>query len=157
MTVVPGDESNMSRKANESIALIRQAEAGDNTALEEVKRQHAPDHDIWQQLGELAAQVEKVLLDRALDNNDLAKEAVRRKLADMRMELAGSSPTPLDRLLIERIVTCWLQVHTIELFLAQNTSALNIKQAAFHHDRLDRAHRRTLSAMRTLPQARKLL
>ena len=58
--------------------------------------------------GNLTLQVERSLIEAAAGKNLAFREALGPKLDRMRAELAGPSPTPVERLLVERIVTCWL-------------------------------------------------
>jgi hypothetical protein len=69
----------------------------------------------------------------------------------------GQNPSPLERLLSERVVVTWLEVQFFEALYAQNMPNLTIPQAEHYQKRLDRAHRRHLSAIRALAQIRKLL
>ena len=41
----------------------------------------------------------------------------------MRQELAGENPTALEKLLVERILACWLGVEHADAMLAQTTNA----------------------------------
>src|SRR5262249_37446886 len=79
------------------------------------------------------------------------------KLDLLRAELAGPNPSPVERLLVERVVACWLQVQDADVRYAQ---AQNDRPSRQHSDflqrRMDRAHRRYLSALRTLALVRKL-
>jgi hypothetical protein len=74
----------------------------------------------------------------------------------MREEIAGENPSALERLLAERIALCWLQLQYYEALYAQNLSKFTIAQSEHHQRRIDKAHGRYLSAMRTLAQIRKL-
>jgi hypothetical protein len=74
----------------------------------------------------------------------------------MRSELAGPSPTPLGRLLVDRIVTCWLQISDADVRAAQ-AKDLSPSWAEFYQRRMDRAHRRYLSAIKTLATVRRLV
>jgi hypothetical protein len=74
----------------------------------------------------------------------------------MREEVAGSSPSSLERLLAERVVASWLQVQLFEGLYIENMENATIKQADYYQKRLDRAHRRHLSAIKTLAQIRRL-
>jgi hypothetical protein len=87
--------------------------------------------------------------------NPIVQEAVRRKLVAVKSELAGPDPTPLEQLLAERASICWLQVNRYEngYELAEE---MTIRQAEFHQNKIDAAHRRFLSTVRTLAQIRKL-
>jgi hypothetical protein len=67
----------------------------------------------------------------------------------MRTELAGPTPTPLEKLLVERIVTCWLQLQDADIRCAR-AKDLNINQADYHQRRIDHSHKRFLSGIKTL-------
>ncbi len=85
----------------------------------------------------------------------LSSACFERKLLAMKAELGGPSPAPVERLLVERIVNCWLQVHQLEIML--NHKDLKSCGASQYLDkRLDRAHARYLAAIRSLGQVRRL-
>jgi hypothetical protein len=75
----------------------------------------------------------------------------------MREELSGPNPSPLEILGAERVASCWLQLHYAELVYQQGFGTHTLDVDEFHQRRLDRLHRRYLSAMRSLAQVRKLL
>ena len=76
----------------------------------------------------------------------------------MREEIAGENPSPLERLLAERIVATWLQIQLFEGIYASGVSkGMPIARDGYHQKRLDHAYRRHLSAIRALAQIRKLL
>ena len=91
---------------------------------------------------------------------DLAsKEFLKHQLESMRIEVAGENPSPLARLLAERVVATWLQVQFFEGLYALGIKSgvtLSLSQDEHRQKRLDKAHRRHLSAIRTLAQIRKL-
>lgn len=64
-------------------------------------------------------------------------------------------PTPLERLLVERVVTCWLQLHDAQLRFIQAES-MPIARAEYLQRSLDRYHRRYLSALKMLAVVRRL-
>ncbi len=84
------------------------------------------------------------------------QEAVRRKLELLRADLLGPDPTPVERLLVERVAACWLQVQDAELRYAQGQGSLSIRQADYHQRRMDAANRRYLAALKALAVVRKL-
>ena len=111
---------------------------------------------IWQSTGELARAAQGSIIQRmGGEDNLLVREVYVRKLDAMRQELAGPEPSPLERLLADRIITCWLHVNHAEAIFAQGEFTL--PEADFHQRRISRAHQRYLSAIRTLAQVRKLL
>jgi hypothetical protein len=68
--------------------------------------------------------------------------------------LAGPNPSPLESLLAERAALCWLTVYSYEDALARSDK-LTHRDAEFHHRRIDAAHRRFLSSVKTLTVIRK--
>jgi hypothetical protein len=106
--------------------------------------------------GDLAEQVEQSFVG-GIAGDDLGwREALTRKLDLLRADLLGSSPTPVERLLVERVVACWLQVQDAEIRFAQNQGKLSIPQADYHQRRMDGANRRYLASLKTLALVRKL-
>ena len=74
----------------------------------------------------------------------------------MTRELAGHAPTPVEALLVDRIVICWMHLHYAETIYVQNMQDYSLPQAAFHQHRITAAHNRYLSAIRTLAHVRRL-
>ena len=64
------------------------------------------------------------------------------------LELLGPSPTPLERLSVERVVACWLQLQYADT--ASAAPAETIVQQKFWAQRQDQAHRRYQASVRQL-------
>ncbi len=107
-------------------------------------------------MGDTARHVQIAFINRAAGRNLLVKEMTQRKLEAMRRELAGTDCTPLERLLVERIALCWLQLHYYETILAQSLGDLSIAQSESQQKRIDKAHKRYLASIKTLAQVRRL-
>ncbi len=135
--------------------LVRRAQAGDASILPTL-RSVLDDPKLMARLenGRTAA-VERAFLDAMGGTDLLFKEALTRTLATMRADLAGDRPTPVERLLSDRVVACWLQVQEADLRYARERD-LGGKRAAALAARLDGANKRFLAAARTLAQVRKL-
>jgi hypothetical protein len=137
--------------------LTRAAEAGDEDALQEIRKLLGERPELAWSLVDLARVAEQSLLEKSLGGDQPSvKVALRIQLQAMRIELAGENPSPLERLLVERVVATWLEVQTFQALYFQNEDKLSMAQGEHHQRRLDRAHRRHLSAIRTLAQVRKL-
>jgi hypothetical protein len=139
------------------LATIERAQSGDETAMPALREllDHVP--SIRHVLGaDMDRTVEYVISKSLGGEEDLAfREAIKRKLAALRGELEGPTPSPTERLLVDRVVACWLQVQEADLRYA-NAGDCSFAQADYHLRRQDRAHRRFLSAMKTLATVRKL-
>ena len=101
--------------------------------------------------------VQASLIQAIAGKNEVVAEAIGRRAADLRRELAGSEPTPLERLLVSRIVACWLALHYAEAWYAQNLGKLTMEQGEYHQRTIDRAQKRYLAAIKALAQVRRLL
>jgi hypothetical protein len=105
--------------------------------------------------GSPAAWLRETVIGQAAGKSVIIREAMYHELDAIRMELAGPDPTPLERLLADRAATCWLSVNRYEHSF-HKMKDMTLAQAAFHQRKIDRAHARFLTAVRTLAQVRKL-
>jgi hypothetical protein len=138
-------------------ALAARAQRGDAKALARLRPIFDASPAVWEACGDLAAQAESAWVEMIAGDQLLLDEAVRRKVANLREELGGPAPTPLERLLVERIAACWLQVQYFDVRYAQSAGELGIQWGEHYQRRQDRAQRRYLAAIRTLAQVRRLL
>jgi hypothetical protein len=134
--------------------LLEQAQAGDASTLP-VLRKMLEDPAKVDIFGNLAKHAERSLISAAAGDDLAFKEALTRKLELLRTELEGPNPTPVERLLVERIVACWLQVQDADARYAQSQNC-TLAQGEYYQRRMDHAHRRYLSALKTLAVVRKL-
>jgi hypothetical protein len=141
---------------DERIAVLKRAGTGDAQALQVAKKLLTAVPALVTEFGNLEQAAESALLS-VLTTDALSREIYSRKLAALRVELAGPTPTPLERLLVGRIVACWLQVQHADAQLAHTEAqSITLKQGAYHRDRQDRAHRRYLQAITALARVRRL-
>ena len=140
--------------------LLHRAEEGDRTALAELRPLVDARPGLWDRAGDVAGFARRAWADLIGTTNQFVVEAVEHEAEELRQHLLGDAPTPLERLLVERVVLCWIQVHYLEaIYARQLGQSGGISRAADlgHQRRQDRAHRRYLSAIRTLAQVRRLL
>ena len=142
------------------LALVKREDAGDAAARAEVRRVHDELPELWRITGDLADQAARAWMTTAMGKKRrTAVEATERMAADLRQQLAGPDAPPLERLLAERAVVCWLQLNYVDTILAQRLGGdgLSRGQIEMYQDWLDRAQKRYLAALKTLAQVRKLL
>jgi hypothetical protein len=137
-------------------ALLAQAQAGDRNVagqLQEALDQHP---DLWRNYGDIAKQALLAWIALTAGKDLLLEESLKRSLEALRQDLAeGTEPTPLERLLIERIVSAWLQAnHADAMVAAAKTSAPSVHGALAK--RQESSQRRLLAAIRELAVLRKL-
>jgi hypothetical protein len=137
-------------------SLVKRAEQGDESALPTLRAALDANPWIWERYGDLAQQSQAAWLQLIAGPNLLLRESVERKAAQLRAELAGPGPSPLERLLVERVIACWLQVQYADAAYAQQTSP----SPGQHTAALKRqagSHQRYLHSIKTLATVRKLL
>lgn len=130
---------------------------GEEDAIADMERSLELIPSIARKFGNLNLMVEQGFIERTANNDPLTQKSLEITLEDMREELAGPNPSPLEILGAERVASCWLQLHYAELLYAQELPKFTLSQDDYYQKRLDRLHRRYLSAMRSLAQVRKLL
>src|SRR5262245_47520359 len=136
--------------------LLKRAQKGDASTLPVLRKMLQDPHRVDLFGGDLARQAEHSLIEAIAGDNLLFKEALLRKLELLRAELAGPNPTPVERLLVERVVACWLQVQDADVRYAQGQRDCTLAQGDYRQRRMDRAHQRYLSALKALALVRKL-
>jgi hypothetical protein len=137
--------------------LITRENDGDEDALARMDTVLEQIPSLARKFGNLNILVEEGFVERTATNNPFRQKSLKITLEEMREELAGPNPSPLEILGAERVASCWLQLHYAELIYNQNLPKLTLREDDYYQKRLDRLHKRYLSAMRSLAQVRKLL
>jgi hypothetical protein len=150
----PATEELGDRVLPELAALVAAANQGDGAALASLREALDEHPEIWQEAGDLAGHVEKTWLRLAAGGNALVEESLRREAARLREELLGTS-TAMERLLVDQIIACWLQLKQAEM-AAGSDQLTTLMQRRFFDQRLERAQRRYFGAMKLLAQLRRL-
>jgi hypothetical protein len=91
--------------------LLQRARAGDPAAPPALKAYLDANPVLWDQAGDLAAHAERAWVTLIAGPDAVFAEALQRKAAALRAEVAGPEPTPLEELLAARVSACWLQVY----------------------------------------------
>jgi hypothetical protein len=131
---------------------------GDQTALP-LLRHHLDSHpEVWRHCGDLALLARELWLDLFAGTDLLVAESARRKLDEMRAELAGPNPTPLEALLVDRVLVCWLQAQYADASYAQ-TRGRDATPATMRElmKRQESAQKRYLASLKQLAVVRKLV
>ena len=154
-TIAKPTELPLPSTPNEFRELLKRAAKGDTATLPAIRKLLENPANIDAFGGNLARYAQRLLVS-ALSGEDLSvREAIHAKLDVLRKELLGENPTPVERLLVERVVACWLSVQDAEIRTASQKE-MTLKQGDFHQRRLDATHRRYLAALKALALVRKL-
>src|SRR5262249_52237264 len=112
-------------------ALLKKAAKGDKAVLPTLRQWMDRTSGYWEAMGDLAKVAREALIEHASGGkNLLAQESLTRKCAALTQELMGVTPSPIERLLVERIVMCWLQLYYTEcIYVLSLESSLTLQQA----------------------------
>jgi hypothetical protein len=135
-------------------AILMCAAEGDESALPFIREFF----DILPSMGDTlgAQQAEQLVMRALVGKNIVQREALERKLKQLRDELGGPNPQPLERLLVERVVLCWLHVHFAEVQFGLVSSISKIERDDYLQRQLDRTQGRYLAAIKCLETVRRL-
>ena len=90
-------------------------------------------------------------------SDEFSRFVLEQQAEKLRRSLLGDSPTPLERLLVERIVICSLQVEIAETqYVNVMKGSTTFAKGKFYEHLQDRAQRRYLAAIKALAQVRRL-
>jgi hypothetical protein len=146
-------------------AVSEKAEAGDKEARKELRRlvrDSSP--EVIGRVSDIGRRAGRMLAFTAAGGDPLTEEALYAKLDAMRTEIAGETPTPLEVLLTERVVSLWMLTALLEVLIAsqyrrsagddgdkRSSPSYIIQQSRI----LDSATKRYLAAIRELARVRR--
>jgi len=107
-------------------------------------------------LGKFTDMLEPII-NQTAGSHKILRQAMENAADARRKMLMGPEATPLEMLLIERVVVCGLQLAYYERLIAKNSRKdVQMNQAVWMQKQADLANRRYLSAIKTLAQVQRL-
>ena len=154
----PGAESKTADTSRPTLtplqATLELARRGNPACLDRLRAALDEHPALWQHYGDLGAVIERSWIGQIAKTDLLVTESVTRQLAALRSELGGANR--LEKLIVERIVSAWLQVQHAEAGVADGEEeGLRLRQ--FRLRQLESAERRFQAASRNLALIRRLL
>jgi hypothetical protein len=117
--------------------------------------------EVWQDAGDLARRGQHQWIERIVINGDMSKAmvtkaSIARKVEALKAELAGPDASPLEKLMIERLATCWLAVEHADLAACHALGTQNLPLQKFCLLRQEQALKRFNAATEALARIRRL-
>ena len=139
--------------------LLERANAGDETVFPELKQAFDRNPELVAIFGDLVQHAEQALLSLVAGRNLAAKEAISRQSADLRARLLTEATSELEKLLVDRVVLCWVSSYFSDIDVTHHllTKPGDSPATTAAERRLGQANARFLAAVRTLATVRKLL
>lgn len=111
---------------------------------------------LWAAFGDLNAFVQLKIIDRVAGGKS-GSLAIERGVTVMRQDLGYAFAPPLEQLLIDHTLVCWLRLQDTEWRYTQQISgSMSLQLANYWERRLSAAQRRYLRACETLARVRKI-
>jgi hypothetical protein len=138
-------------------ALVKQADRGDQAALPAIKQVFDAVPSLWDAYGNIATIAQNSIVDLVAGKSVVTREGIRKTMAAMRADVSGPNASPLERLLVERVVACWALSYQADLAYADSLTRASPIESEHCQRRQDRAARQYLAALRSLAIVRRLL
>lgn len=111
---------------------------------------------LWRVAGHMATLVSEARIN-GWNTSALVKESVKHGMEVLRADLGFAQAPPLEQMLIEHVVLCWVNLHMVELVHNDRLTASHTIEAGLYWDRrLSTAQRRYTRAVESLTKVRAL-
>ncbi len=135
--------------------LIARAKSGDRSTLPRLREFLDRNPILWRRPGDLSLQVQASWITLVSGPNLHMRECTARRVNELKRQLDGDSPpSPMESLLIERVVSAWLRVNYVEAHEAQHVET-SLRWAQFQMQRQAVAERQLRAAIDALETFRK--
>jgi hypothetical protein len=140
-------------------ALIPRANAGDEAAAAALLAACEETPRIWHMLQAVAGLAERAWVALLADDGEpLRRGIVEQELTRKRAEVAGAHPSPLEALLAERVVLCWLAAaHADAQYARKLKTGMSFREGSYYAKRCEQTNRQLLKANESLARVRRLL
>lgn len=139
-------------KQEEFCELLRRAAKGCKDAMARLRQLLDDNPEIWERAGDLVALAEKEWIDLIGKGDWLASESMRRHIAKLKTELAGTQPTRLEQLLVDQVGVTYLAAYHGETLAS--TPLGNAALAMQRMKQAESGQKRLLKAVQTLTMLR---
>ena len=138
--------------------LARAAGEGEESAWPRVQRMLIDRPEIVDHFGDIGKVAADLWMSLYAGTNILMREVTRRNMLAWKESIAGPSPSPMETLLIDEVMVCWMQTHYFEMMHAQALEYRDSRSARDEAHRRQEASRQSLAeSLNQLAELRRLL
>jgi hypothetical protein len=150
----PGNNSDEFSELQEIVTRASQGDVSTLPALRQLLDEKSPGLD--QKMQDLRQQAERAWLQALCGEDLVQQEVLVRQLATFRAALTSPYDTPLELLLVDRVVLTWTQLQYAEMEAARHLPYLGSNREEWNRKRVERLERQMISAIKSLKQVRKI-
>jgi hypothetical protein len=129
--------------------LSDQANSGDQQALLQLRDILADDRALASYFGDSTNYVETAWLSTMAADSPLAREAIKRRLADLKASLAGPQPSMIEQILADQVALN-VMANSHAAYSEASATSTSSQQASFFCKRAESTQRRLLTALKML-------
>jgi len=153
---VPAKADNPSIPALMSLLKRADRDNPDVATMKELRRLFDQCPKLCQSIVKDLQSVNRAIIE-SMTSKGLSQEIYLRRVAAQRKEMGYADAPPLERPIIDHVVTCWLRLQKAELtYTGMNSQSITLTQADFWERQLTQAQARYLRAIETLARVRRL-
>ena len=142
-------------------AMTQRAATGDEPASQALLQACRTVPRLWETLATLSTLAEQSwvdLLAPAGPATEITRRATEQEIARKRREVAGEDPSPLERLLAERVALCWVAATYADAEYARRVRlGMSFREGEYFARRCEQTNRQLLKAIESLARVRRLL
>jgi hypothetical protein len=113
--------------------------------------------EVWKKTGDLARRARLSLSER-FERFPRWHEEIKHATAELQRDLGHDTASPIERVLIEQIVICYIDLHSMEVIYSQQIKDnVSFSQMQSWDEVLDKRNTRFLRSVETLARVRRLL
>ena len=135
--------------------LARQAARGDAQALVALREGLDAQPALWRTVGNFTALSERLVIGHLATGDLVVEDAMNRVLAELKAGLAGSTASPLEKLIVDLIGVRYIAAQSSEGAAAETGGSL--EQARFRLRRAESAQKRLAGAIKMLLTVQSLI
>jgi hypothetical protein len=142
-------------------AMSQRAGAGDEEASQALIEACRTVPKLWEIMSTLSSMAVRSWVDLLAADRPgagVTRRTIEKEIERKRNEVAGANPSPLERLLAERVALCWVAVtHADAQYTRKLKEGMSFREGEYYSKRCEQTQQQLLKAIESLARVRRLL
>jgi len=143
------------------VAMTQLAAKGDDRASQALIEACQTVPRLWEILSTLSSLAVRSWVDLLASERpgtEIVRRTIEKEIERKRSQVAGEDPSPLERLLAERVALCWVAATYADAEYARKLKdGMSFREGEYHARRCEQTNRQLLKAIESLARVRRLL